>query len=417
MIISFKPRIVLLYCFLFAGVFNDIIRLGDTQITLFRIMLPFVFVSTIMWSNKARRLYIVFLIIATISFVQSVVFCSFNNAGVRFELSRYLTYLFYYFCIATSIAAVIVISETETELFSLKFETFIILIGVCYLLVFMAIRHFDHARDYLNINNQNDYGAMLAMLCPVFFYKSKSQKRNIYLFFILLVLAYLVLNDCKLALLGVCFQIVLIAYMRMRNRAQNWRFLLFLPALAIVAVFLYYLSDSNVMINGYAWKQTVLEPIRAMLNGELYSQSNTSVTYRVNTFIVSIQWMIKTKFLGIGIGNSGVLVRNLLGSQSLYESWMVNNAVSLHNAFLEIGLEFGFVSLFGLIIVIKSIVRTMRNRQMTNEESCFVVVTISSLLWLQGPSGILVDYLIFVTFTWLTIRNKHIRTERNPDII
>ncbi len=402
--IQLKPYTAFLYLFLFAGFFNDVIRLGSSQLTLFRVLLPVAFALTVNFSRRLRNLYIIFGLFSIIALLQSFAFCSYNNMGIEFKLSRFLTYLFYYFCIFAVIGAVIALYEKEKENFAKNFETFLVAVGIGYLLMFAVIYHVSSARNYLNINNQNDYGAMLTMLCPVFFYRNRDKKEPINYIFIALVMLYLVLNDCKLALLGLAAQIFIVIYLDLRSRTVVWRPLLLVPAIFTLIVLVLLLNMSDFSAHGYDWNNTIMSPIKAMLKGELYPQSNTSVTYRVNTFIVSTKWMVKTKFMGVGLGNSGLIVRKVLGDKNLYEKWMVNNTVSLHNAFLEFLLELGVVAIAGFIALIRKIVCILRETKMDNAEACFITVSVSGLLWLQGPSGILVDYLIFAAFAFLLLR-------------
>ena len=77
--IRYRRHITFLYIFLFAGAFNDLLRLGGSQINLFRILLPFALLDTILLSTKARKAYLVGLVVAGISLVQSLIFTALNS--------------------------------------------------------------------------------------------------------------------------------------------------------------------------------------------------------------------------------------------------------------------------------------------------------------------------------------------------
>lgn len=406
--IKIKKNISFLYFFLFAGAFNDILRIGTSKITLFRILLPLAIIKILLCSRNVRKLYVIYIIIAVISLIQSAIFCFTNRVGILFSFNRYCTGLFYYICIITIIGSVMVIYELSYKNFEEEFERYIVFVGVCYLFVFMYIYHggYDYSCRNFIINNPNDYGAMLAAVLPLFYFKAKKTKKYIYIVFILVTILYLVLNDCKLALLGVVTQIFIIIYLEIRNKSMGYRKLLIIFSIFCVAIILFLLDKKNITFHGYTWRETVINPIKAMINGDMYTQSNTSVSYRVNTFIASIKWMMKTKMLGIGIGNSGVLIRNILGEHTLYESWMEKESISLHNAFLEIFIEFGFIAIIGVFVIVKKIIKILKITKLKSYQICFVTIVISSLLWLQGPSGITTDYQIFAIFAFLLLNTS-----------
>ncbi len=409
--IDIRSKTTFFYLFLFAGAFSDVLRVGTTQLTLFRVLLPVVVILSLLDSVRVRRLYLIAAVIGLIALVQFAFFSVINEIGVRFSTSRYLTYLFYYFCIVAVIGVVIRIYESEGERFTESFQTYIVFTGICYLVVFMLMRHtgLAYRSGFFQFNNPNDYGAVIAACAPVFYFRARTGWRRIlHLAFIPIAMLYLALNDCKLALLGVLVQVVIIAYLELRNRMYRYRKVMFLPLL-LACVTLILIADAlDLSLNGYSWKSTIMEPIKMMLNGDMYTQSNTSVLYRVNTFIASVQWMFNSCFLGIGIGNAGVLMRNVLGQHGLYTEWLVNESVSLHNAFLEIFLDFGFVALFGAVLLIRKVIRVLKNMILNRPQMCFVTIVISSLLWLQGPSVVLTDYQIFAVgaFCLLSVSEK-----------
>lgn len=403
--IRYRRHITFLYIFLFAGAFNDLLRLGGSQINLFRILLPFALLDTILLSTKARKAYLVGLVVAGISLVQSLIFTALNSAGVRFSIARYGEYFFYYLCIATVVGAVITLYECDPAVFRDGFVKYVMLVGVCYLLVFMAIyhTHYDYQGHFIVLNNPNDYGVMLVMILPVFYMQFRKKRRWYYLIFIPVAMVYLFLNDCKLALLGVAAQIMIAFYLEVRNRAVRYRKLLFLPAVILFALVILVMDALDVSINGYSFRETILEPIKAMFSGRLYPGSNTSVVFRTNVFIMGVQWLFRTLFLGIGFGNAGVLMRNVLGQHNLYGSMMLLDSISLHNAYLEFLLEFGVVFIIGVVLLIRRVWKVLKNAVLDHFQICFVTVVISGILWMLGPSGVLADYQIFAFLTFLLI--------------
>lgn len=418
MAIDIRFKTTFLYVFLFAGAFNDLLRLGSSSINLFRILLPVAFLITLISSVRSRRIYLIALIIGLLALVQSLFFCYINDAGVRFSLERYLSYLVLYFGIVVVITSIVTIYEANRDCFIRSFSSFIMCVGVCYLIVFAAmyLLHYDYSSLPITLNNPNDYGAVIAATIPVFYFRSKESRHPlIMLAYIPIAMLLLVINDCKLVLLGVAAQILIVAYLEIRNRAYRYRRLILLPAILAFIIVLIIVDALDVTLNGYSWKDSIVAPIQAMFRGEMYMQSNTSVLYRINSIIASVQWMFYSGFLGIGIGNSGVLMRNVLGSHGLYGEWMVNESISLHNAFLELLLDFGFVAVIGLVLLIRKIIQVFKNSVLNRMQMCFLTVILSAILWLQAPSVVLTDYQIFTIITFLLVAVS-IKSERPDDI-
>lgn len=397
-----KKTTTFLYLFLFAGAFNDILRLGSTDITLFRIMLPFAILLTLSKSKKVRKLYLLTLGIAIVSFMQSLLFCDLNHVGIQFSINRYMLYLFYYICIVTVIGSVILIFEKNILNFEYKFQKYIVIIGIGYLFIFMYIYLGDYNYSNMNIviNNYNDYGAMITAVLPIFYYKSKNKNKLLFMIYIAMAVTFLILNDCKLALLGVITQVFMIIYFELGKNIR-YRKLLLIPVILVVLVFLFFANSMDISLHGYTWKGTVVEPIKSVIHGEMYAQSNTSISFRVNIFIVSIQWILKTKILGIGIGNSGLLMKKELEYHGLYDSWMNSSSVALHNVFMEILLEFGVIAIFGIIYILKKVILILRKSKLDQMEICFVTVILSSIFWGMAPSRITTDYQIIAIISFL----------------
>ncbi len=413
-VLRFRPLIIkkdllLVYIFLFFGAFNDVIRIGTTKITLFRILLPFVFFTVLLKCDLNRKLFILTCVLGVILLLQSVIFCDVNKIGVRFIVDRFIEYMFYYFCIFVVICSVIMIYKYlnyNNYDFEEEFAKFLIFIGVLYLLIFILLYHFPSIRDYIYLNNQNDYGAMLTAILPIYYYRMKKNRNCIYIFLIGMTLLYLLKNDCKMALLGAIIQIFLIIYLELKDKYISLKNFVMIPVVVLFVGFIYFANSRNISINGYNWQDTIMKPIRAITTLEMYPQSNTSISFRVNTFIVGIIWLKKTFFLGVGIGNSGILIKNILGNHNLYDSWMGNVAVSVHNVFLEVLLDFGIIAIIGFVLLIRENISLIKKNKLKGYEKAFIVLSVSSLLWLQGPSGVLVDYLIVMIFVYYILLLK-----------
>jgi len=402
--VSVNKRTIFLYFFLFAGVFNDLLRIPSTEITLFRVLLPFAVIICLYCSKRARMLYVLYVILSFLAFVQSFIFCLVNKEGVAFDPVHLAKFLFYYACITVVIGAVIAVFEQAPSLFQKDFRIYMVISSLGHLGAFILRYHLKVYEDLL-LNNQNDYGAMLAMVLPFFYYKLRRTYKLFYLSFTAIVIVYSVLNDCRTALFAIVLQILIIICLDMSKtmKGSGWITVVIALMITLVLIMSALLSESGFELNGRNWDDTIVEPIKHIITGRSLDEHKSNL-FRTNATIESIKLVWRTKLLGIGAGNLGLVLRRALNDYPAMEEWVyLYDYVSPHNAFFEFLLEWGYAAVIGFGLIIREIVRTIRKDHKTDIDKSFIVISISSLLWMIGPSGILVDYFIFIVFTYLLI--------------
>lgn len=409
---SIRWKQAFLYVILFSASFNDILRPGASKITLFRILMfagPFICLSCM---RKTIFYFYTFFFLTIISFIQTIFFAGINEYGIGFDPGRFIRNIYYYLCIMVVICIVHTLLHMERNLFFSYFRQFICYVSILYLIVFIVSGLKPGIREYLFINNINDYGAVLAAVFPFFavaFLNHHDIKSGAAAG---LIAFFCVYNDCKLALLGVAAEVFILWYLYQRQKIKNLRFMLVIFVLIVLGIVFYILKLKNISVNGYEFQGAVLEPIRHILDGQMYGQSNSSATYRANVWITGIIWLLKTGCAGIGVGNAGVLIRSVLGRQNLYETWMLSDSVSVHNALLEFMLEFGFIAVFTIVVFAVNILKSMKCRRLNDDQMVCVSSIVSAVFWLQGPSGIVTDYFIFMLFTYFLFAMKYSRLEK-----
>lgn len=396
---------------LFAACFNDILRIGNSKLTLFRVLAIFGFIRCLLVKKNTIKYFGILLLFTFLTFLQSIFFYSTYRIGVNFSFARYILYDYFYICIFIIVWTINLIRRYEKQRTIDMLHRFLLVISAFYFLNLMMLWIYPDIRNYILLNNQNDYGAMLAATLPIIICDYCNTKRKRYICFSFLIIVILIVMDCKLSILAVFLQLIIMFILFVRNRLnlKNTRIFIILPFFLIVVLGIIILTKSNITFHGYNIKDSVVEPVKHIIAGEMYNQNNTSVSYRVNVMIIGTQWMFKSKFLGIGIGNTGVLLRNLLGEQNLYDKWMLNDAISPHNALIEVSLEFGIFAIVLIVLAILSVIKIVKKEKLRNEEISYISFFVSSLLWLQGPSGIVTDYYIFIIFTYMILKNKQIR--------
>lgn len=404
--LSINYKTPFLYLMLFAACFNDILRIGESALTLFRILVFIGFLFCISYMGKTYKYIIAFVALSGISFLQSFFFAATNDLGIGISTGRFIQYEYYYLCITIVICAVHALWYVEKDLFFSSFKRFLFLIGYLYLIIFVLIGLNFNIGGVLFINNVNDYGAMLAAIFPFFcvdLVRKHDWKCGLTA---MLIIAFLWLNDCKMGLFAVMFEILILCYLYPRYRLKNLRILLDVFTIIFISILLYIIVKKNISINGYSIEYAVMDPIRRMLSGELYAQSDSSVTYRANVMIAGAVWLVKTGFVGIGMGNAGVLMRQVLEDYGLYEKWMSSSAVSLHNALIEFLLEFGYIAIIVIFLFLRNVIRLLKEKKITDSQMIYIAVVVGSLLWIQGPSGILTNYFIYMLFAYLVFQNR-----------
>ena len=418
--LSINKRTIFLYFFLFTGVFNDVLRIPSTEVTLFRALLPFAVIISIYCSKKVKLLYVFFVILSLVSYVQSYVFCLINDEGIAFYPVHLVKFLFFYACLTVVIGSVIVIFEQSPLMFRESFLGFVVLNSLILLGLFIIRYHAKLGEDTI-LNNPNDYGAMLTMVLPFFYYCFSKYHKIIRILFISTVVVYAVLNDCRAAIFAMVIQVFVIIWVKSLRtvRGSGWIAIAGLCAILIAFVVSSLLSSSGFELNGQNWDDIIVEPIRRVLSGRASDNGSELNLFRTNATIACIGLVWKTKLLGIGAGNLGFLLRRVLEDFPANEQWIYQyDYVSPHNAFFEFLLEWGYVAVIGFGLIIREIVLAIRKDNKTDIDKCFIVISISSLLWMIGPSGILVDYFIFIVFTYLLIivvNERKVGTRLNED--
>lgn len=402
-----ETRYLFLYVFLFCAAFNDILRIGSTPFSFFRFLLPFATIFTVSFSKKARFVYVIFSLIAFCSIIQSLLFSVLFQDLMSFSIRRYMEYFFYYYCISVVICSVLCLYEQDSSRFFPNMEVFILLVAFFYFGVFCLISYFPRIiNNYLYLSNVNDYSAVIVATIPFLILKQMKKAKFSWILISLIVSYFLLKNDCKLALIGLFLQFLIIGYYEIRNKVKE-KLIYFLFVLSLMIIFILILLKSNLSINGYYLNDTLFEPIKRILKLDYYDTSDTSVTFRTNSFIASIRILLESFFLGIGIGNSGVVMKSILIKHGLSKAAYGFELISLHNVFFEMLIEFGLIALVFVLFVVKKILRIIKKRYLNISDLLFLTIIISSVFWLQAPSGILCEYQLFVIFSVVFISEEH----------
>lgn len=392
---------VFLYLALMFAAFNDIIRVG-TGITAFRIIQPLILLLAILQSNKSRKLLTVYFILIILNICQTLIFSKHNSIGITFDLSSFINYAYYYLCIVTVICAVIMIYESNPDSFICDFKKFIMGLGWIDLMI-LLLHSFLRSFGFLTVANINNYGASIAAIYPVFFIAFFTERTIHNLGFIILSIIALLLGDCKLSLIGIAISSMVVFYELSKkgktNKKHYGRIIFPILILVILALIFYFVTKTDYGNNLLLQIQISFDSIY----NRRFLSTASSLGYRINVIIVSIQWLFNTYFLGIGIGNYGILIRH--ECPYLPIKWIELGTVAPHNSPIEFLIEFGFPVLILYFLLIKRVL-LLKKEPKTENSVLYIAEFVSVWVWSLNPSRILTIYLIWIVLTYTILATK-----------
>lgn len=401
--IKINRNTAFLYFILFLSAYNDILRFPGTSFSLFRFFQPVTLLFCLLVSKKCKKVFIIYAIIVIINFLQSNIFTLTNGIGFKFDFKNFLTFSYYYLCITTVICVTITIYEKNEVDFEENFMRFIRNIGRIHLII-LFLHGFLRANSNVILGNINNYGAAVVCICPIYIIRAYQKRKIIDIITCVLCLIALYFGDCKLSIAGMVFEIILVVLLSLRNKQNeskaNLKPLYFVLGFIIILIVYYVLLNNDMGVSIVYGLTSAINNIRE----RNYISESTSIAYRTNVVILGLEWLWKTKLLGIGMGNFGRLVRMKI--PYYFEKWTNTNYISPHNAILEMLIEFGPISIVLYYRIIIRIIKTLKSER-TDRNILFLVVFISIWLWILNPSEILTLYVIWFVLAYLLIINKN----------
>lgn len=405
----------LLFFVLITAFFNDWMRYKDSDITIFRIAIvggmlicvkkkPKIFLKTL-------GFFMVFLII---DLIQSVLFAFYNPYGISFSLFHFAEYAYFYFCIFAVICFTYTIYELDRENFQQQYFGILKIIAIIYMLICLFEKELGNYGYKLE---PNEYGAYLTAIFPLFFYEFFKEKKISHIAFCILTYIVLFIKDCKLDLFGVVLETGIIVILLLKNsRFPEIRFFstFIMFSFIIICIFV---VNSPLEMHGYALKGIIKEPLRRIITGTPYESSKSSTSYRTNEIIFGIEWIRKNYLMGIGAGNSGRLFRALIPSDEIIPIWVNKDSISLHNAWMELCVEFGIVGISFLGLIMGKVLQIFRQKKWSKFQIVAMTVGFSVWVWIMAPSGILTSYFLICLFTGLCIVNKNQSMSNNGKLL
>lgn len=400
--------LIIIYIILTIAVMSDILRIPNTSITFFRISIPLAVFIIMLFPKWIKRFMLISSGFFMLNIFYNLLFYKVYRTDLDFQLSEFLKYSILYVSIFIILILVCIVKEISGEEFEKEFMRWIKVVGMLLIAVLFL---YDFIPDFfgsLPLDNPNNYGCYIAAVFPFYLLGAYKERKVIYLWAIGIGLVGLYINDSKISLFGVFFQVALLFFV-MSSKTKGSFFIrrIAIPVLAVFGVFIL-IFVVNPSIHGYSLQGIISEPLRRILMNDPYPTYTASVSFRTNTTIFALSTLWRLKGLGIGAGNLGVVLKDQFPDiNPAYTNALNATSMSLHNSWLEFMIDMGIVGIVLLLLPLIYAVRLYFGKyNMSYMEKLVLIFTISFPVWSLGPSGVYTQYFLFAVITFLVICRK-----------
>lgn len=390
----------LMKLFFFSAIFNDLIRIPGTVLSLYRILVLLLSILCIMNYKDLKLYFIWFFSFIFLLIIQNFVFINTYGYESKFDFSSYFTYLFHYYSILILFMIIKLVRVYNKPLFAWIFDdcipTACIIMAVVYALIPLLVNL------NLFVANRNNYAVGLAVTVPVLLILRKNKK--FYIFLVFIIFFELFLYGSKSACVGIGLEIVLFFLLENSSLFKYKKPIMALGAILMI-ILARFIINSSFSINGYSIQKIFNSFVLPILNRQQYlPESYTSLTYRTDAVIAMLNSIARTPVTGIGAHNTAKLLLYSLpariGSSSA-------TALSPHCAYLEFMSDNGiWATLLCIVIYFKAIKKFFGNNILGCNYKYFVILVISLPIWMLSASGIYTIYVFFICAAWILESTK-----------
>ena len=343
----------------------------ESKITLFRVLLPMLFIWLFFVSTRrAIKMSAIIVFFLGYSLIASYV-SRFHVFNVPYNL-YYVTLFFFYFYYKE----VLRICGPERIYFflSIVFKS-IILLG--FFQYFFGGVYINTQDRFPAVNlffwNENELSAVLTIFSPLFFLKQKRWTKYIWLLLAVFLIAY---NDAKLALLSLI--VFFGGYFLIKFKLFKIRYLGFL-ILGILGVLVLFFAREYVIKGDYTIKYFLGRLAEGLINQEPLEHIGT-FNSRSNAVILGVKEFFNSYLLGIGPGNSLLMMNEIVIPGT--EKW---TALSMHNFTLQLLTEMGVFGIFMMAVFFLKVHQAgVRSNYPSNLVFLFFISSIISITLLSG---------------------------------
>ena len=254
-------------------------------------------------------------------------------------------------------------------------------------------------------HNENEFSEAMGCMFAIYSYLIMIKKRYIYIPLAGSIFVFSFLNDAKLTAMGdvVIFAIILMYQYRLSGRKLIDRKTFFRIAglLGIFTIVLVYAFNIQIKFRDYTMsiRKLLFDPIYNIATGNAIRGG--SIQDRTNTIIFGLKELKKTYGFGIGFGNSVQMLKKPAYRKFLY------NAESMHNAIIQLLVEFGYVAMILYCKIIKKIIDDFGKigRDNTYLLKCAFAVGFV-FLSSQSSVGIFSNYFTWTVVIYIVLMSK-----------
>ena len=366
----------------------------ESNLTLFRVLLPFLFVwFFLINTKKAIELSVIIVLFLAYSLIVSYL-SRFHTFSIVFNL-YYITvfFFFYYYKEVLKVCGAVAIYKFLT----LIFKTIIVLGLIQF---FFGGVYFNTQDRLPAINiffwNENEYSSVLAIFSSLFFLKEKRIFKYIWLAAALFLMIY---NDAKLAVFSLI--VFFAGFIVLKSKLLKIKYIGF-ALVGIIGIFLLFLLREYSIQGEYTIEYFVSRLGEHVWSGEPLVHIGT-FNARSNAVILGIKEFVNSYFLGIGPGNSLPMMQEIVvpGTEKY-------TALSMHNFTLQIVTEMG---IFGILILLSFLSKISKAAEKSVYGTNMVFVFfISCLISITLLSGAWSNYFyLFILFYALDFFKQNVR--------
>jgi len=388
-----KNKLILFFYFiLFLSFTHAVLRVNDhSSFSLYRILMPVSLTILAFGYKKTMKLVLILVIVLFYNFILTINYTS--DYSKFFIMSAHLFSILNIYLIISYLYT----KKGFKKIYNLLFYFLVISLIVAFTEQIFNYRlpntaeYFDGSVSAFNWN-QNELGTIILSFIPLLLVYEMNLIRKYLLVSYILILVYM--NDSKLVLIGIMIGIIIYVVKRNifeKNKILKYFFLGIIFFLIIISIFLPY-DEIYVSFRDYDISLYTLLgiPISHIFTLTPFPDIGGSDTTRANAIIYGITELINSNFMGIGIGNSLVMLEK--------SEYMMISAKSMHNLPVQMVVENGIVVLLIYLYIFILFIKLLYKQKITKIELSILIAIPSILLGSMGSSiGIFSDYYFFAS--------------------
>ena len=380
---------------------HSILRINDTSsLSLYRLLMPFSLLIFIFTFRKSLNIFIFYFLFFFYNLILTVIYTS-NYSHFVITSIHYLSILNIYIIIYY-----LYISVGFRYIYNLLYYFFFISIILAILELLFNFQlpntaiYYDSSVSAFNWN-QNELGTILLSFIPfILVYKRKYIK----VLFLSIVIYINFINDAKVVLISIILAIFIYILKTSFLEVNKYLKLLFFISLIFICIILINLPYETINLQFRDYEISIYDllilPLSHISELSPFIDHGGSITTRANTIIFGLIELKNSFFLGIGTGNSLVMLEK--------PQYLLMSAKSMHNLPIQLIVENGIIMLVIFIYLLIIFFKLLYKQNLKKEQLLILVAIPTILLGSMGSSiGILSDYFFFASISLMIIHYKY----------